>query len=43
MAARIIAYREANGPFERVEELTAVRGIGAKTAARLAPLVQLGE
>ena len=30
LAARIIAYREENGPFQRVEELTKVNGIGMK-------------
>jgi competence protein ComEA len=26
LAGRIIAFREANGPFEKVDELTAVQG-----------------
>lgn len=30
LAGRIIAYREANGPFETVEELLEVSGIGEK-------------
>ncbi|MDJ0804515.1 MAG: ComEA family DNA-binding protein [Desulfobacterales bacterium] len=30
-AERIIAYREANGPFSSVDELTNVKGIGDKT------------
>ena len=30
LAERIIAYREENGPFRRVEELTKVNGIGMK-------------
>lgn len=30
-AAAIVAYREANGPFETVEELANVKGIGLKT------------
>lgn len=30
LAERIVAYREENGPFQRVEELTKVRGIGMK-------------
>ncbi|MGD9098212.1 MAG: ComEA family DNA-binding protein [Desulfobacterales bacterium] len=29
-AERIIAYREANGPFSSVDELTNVKGIGDK-------------
>ncbi len=31
LASRIIAWREQNGPFRSVEELTAVSGIGPKT------------
>ena len=30
LAGRIVAYREENGPFRRVEELTKVNGIGMK-------------
>jgi competence protein ComEA len=30
-AEAIIAYREEHGPFEAIEELDAVNGIGAKT------------
>ena len=29
LARRIVAYREANGPFRSVEELAQVKGIGA--------------
>lgn len=29
LAGAIVEYREANGPFKSVEELTAVRGIGS--------------
>ncbi len=31
LAARIIAWREQNGPFRSIDELTAVAGIGPKT------------
>lgn len=31
LAQRIVAFREANGPFARVEDLTRVPGIGPKT------------
>ena len=41
MAARIIAYREANGPFQRVEELENVRGIGPATLEKLRPHVMV--
>ena len=30
-AERIVAYRETNGPFNSVDELTNVKGIGEKT------------
>jgi len=30
-AERIVEYREAHGPFKRVEEITNVQGIGEKT------------
>ena len=30
-AEAIIAYRNANGPFKRVDDLTKVKGIGEKT------------
>ncbi len=39
LAARIVAHREAHGPFRDPAELIAVPGIGPALAARLAPLV----
>ncbi len=39
LARRIVAYREANGPFETVEELMEVSGIGEKKFAELRDLV----
>ena len=36
LAERIIAYREAHGPFERGEELMEVKGIGEATYEGLA-------
>lgn len=39
MAARIIAWREANGGFQSVDDLRRVTGIGERTFAELAPLV----
>lgn len=41
-AARIIAYREEIGPFQRVEDVVAVRGIGPRTLERLAPYATVG-
>lgn len=37
LAERIIEFRDANGPFQSVDELVAVKGIGDKTLDRLAP------
>lgn len=37
IARRIIAYRDENGPFTKVEELMNVRGIGEKTFLKLRP------
>ena len=39
LAARIVAWRAAHGPFESMESLRHVRGIGPATARMLAPLV----
>jgi type II secretory pathway component PulK len=43
LSARIVAHRERHGPFRRVEELLAVRGIGPRLFARIAPLVTVDE
>ena len=37
VAARIVEYREKNGPFESPEEIMNVRGIGEKTFLKLEP------
>lgn len=37
LAERIMAYREAHGPFARVSDITRVSGIGPRTLERLAP------
>lgn len=39
MAARIVAYRDSNGPFRTMDGLRRVKGIGPATAARLDSLV----
>ena len=41
LAGRIVAYREANGAFETVEELLEVSGIGEKKLAGLEGRVQV--
>ena len=37
-AKKIIAFREANGPFASCDDLTKVKGIGAKTAVKIKPM-----
>ena len=39
LAARIVEQRRRFGPFRRVEDLRAVRGVGPRMLARLRPLV----
>lgn len=41
-AARIVAWREKNGPFRMTRELLKIRGIGPATLEKLAPLVTVG-
>ena len=36
IAERILAYREENGPFVRIEDIQNVKGIGEKTYAKIA-------
>ena len=43
LAARILAHREAHGPFRRVQDLLQVRGIGTKTLAQLVPYLVVEE
>lgn len=40
-AKDIVAYREANGPFQRIEDLLRVSGIGPATLERLRGIVTL--
>ena len=42
MAERIIMYREENGPFTRVEDLSNVKGIGKKKLERILPYCTVG-
>ncbi len=43
LAARIIAVREARGPFDTVDDLRRVRGFGPAKIERLRPLVRLAD
>jgi len=38
-AARIVEWREAQGRFERLEDLLNIRGIGVKTLEKLRPFL----
>ncbi|MEX2654022.1 MAG: ComEA family DNA-binding protein [Acidimicrobiia bacterium] len=41
LAERILAHRDEHGPFEAVEDLLDVSGIGEATLARLRPLIRI--
>ncbi len=41
LAGRIVEFRLKNGPFDRVEELEKVKGIGKKTLEKLKPFVRV--
>ena len=41
-AAAILAWREENGPFQTVEDLLSVDGIGEKTLSNIRPYVTVG-
>ena len=43
LAARIVAYRDEHGPFLRVDQVVAVRGIGPATYERIRGLVTVGD
>lgn len=42
IAERIVAYRDESGPFESVEALQDVKGVGAALFEQIAPLVTAG-
>jgi len=42
LAGRIVAYREKHGPFRRVEDLLAIRGIGPKKWRAIRPYLRVG-
>jgi len=40
-AQRIVRFREENGPFQRVEDLLKVKGIGEKSFQKLRPSIKV--
>ena len=42
LAKQIVACREKHGPFRRVEDLMAIRGIGFKKWKQIRPYVRVG-
>ena len=42
VAARIVEYRQKNGPFKKIEELMNVRGVGEKNFLKLKPQITVG-
>jgi competence protein ComEA len=43
LARRIVESRETDGPFESVDDLARIRGIGAKTIERLRPYLRVSK
>ena len=41
-AARIVEYRQKNGPFKKIEELMNVRGVGEKNFLKLKTQISVG-
>jgi competence protein ComEA len=41
VARRIVEYRKQHGPFEKIEDLLKVPGIGPQTLSRIRPFVQI--
>lgn len=42
LAARIVAHREANGPFQSTDDLAKVRGVSRRMVAAMHDLITLG-
>ena len=40
-AQRIVAFRSANGPFAKVDDLVKVKGVGSKTLEKIRGLIVL--
>jgi competence protein ComEA len=42
-AQKIVEFREANGPFQRVEDLLKIKGIGEKSFEKLRPYFKVSQ
>ena len=42
LAQRIVEYREANGPFQSIEDLQQVSGVGPALIEQIEPLITVG-
>jgi len=42
LAQRIVAYRRKHGPFRRVEDLMAIKGVGLKKWKAIRPYLRIG-
>jgi len=42
-AEKIVEYREANGPYQHIDELVNVKGIGLRTVDKNRDAISLGE
>lgn len=42
-AEKIVEYRETNGPFASIDEITSVSGIGSAKFAQIQPFITVGE
>jgi len=43
LAKQIVAYREKNGPFRRVEDLMVIKGMGFKKWKEIRPYMRVGD
>lgn len=43
ISKRIVAFREENGPYKRIEDLMKVKGIGEKSFQKIRHLITVGK
>lgn len=43
LARRIVQFREKNGPYQRIDDLLKVQGIGEKSLQKLRPFLSAGK